>query len=209
MAVRSIVKAGFVQAAILMSVCGFSAADAGESPTTGPGAAVDEAHGRAIQLGQEMVKLASRNAWDGVDVAWRELHSLGVPVDFHLEALGAEAARQRGQIWEAYQRSTLVLRLKPGDEGAVRQMEDFRVRFGRLTVRRVDATPLELVPAEMPFAQDERRSIEVAMEQLRATGAFDGMLPVGAYTLGSNPVTISAGLTPMIVQRKQGESGSR
>ena len=51
----------------------------------------------------------------------------------------------------------------------------------------------ELVPAVMPFAGDQRVSIERARAQIMETGSFSGMLPAGAYTLGTESFAVIAG----------------
>ena len=40
--------------------------------------------------------------------------------------------------------------------------------------------------AVMPFAGDQRVSIERARAQIMETGSFSGLLPAGAYTLERN-----------------------
>lgn len=48
----------------------------------------------------------------------------------------------------------------------------------------------ELVPAAMPFAGDQRASIEHARVQILESGSFSGLLPAGAYTLGNQTFTV-------------------
>jgi hypothetical protein len=54
----------------------------------------------------------------------------------------------------------------------------------------------ELVPAAMPFAQDQRASIEAARQEIAATGYFTGLIPAGDYTLGPDSFTVIAGTEP-------------
>ena len=51
----------------------------------------------------------------------------------------------------------------------------------------------ELIPAVMPFAGDQRVSIERARAQILETGSFSGLLPSGDYTLGTESFTVIAG----------------
>jgi hypothetical protein len=97
-----------------------------------------------------------------------------------------------------------VARADP-DAGAAAELERIRREFGRLTVRRVEPTPIRLHTELAPFRPDLRLSIDFARDQLDKTGAFDGMLPPGDYTVGPYAVHIRAELTPVLIQRVPGD----
>jgi hypothetical protein len=158
-----------------------------------------------VQLQEKMEKLAARNAWNGVEDAWVDLEALRTEVDPKYLLIAADAARNRGDVWNAYQRMLRVLHTLPEDSTAHEQMRLFREGFGRVTVRRVELTPIELVPAAVPFDPVQRHAIDFASAQLKSTGGFDGMLPAGDYKLGPYAFTIVAGLEPVIVQRVAGD----
>lgn len=158
-----------------------------------------------VQLQEKMEKLAARNAWNGVEDAWIDLEVLKRDVEPKYLLIAADAARNRGDVWSAYQRMLRVLHTLPEDSTAHEQMRLFREGFGRVTVRRVELTPIELVPAAVPFDPVQRHAIDFASAQLKSTGGFDGMLPAGDYQLGPHAFTIVAGLEPVIVQRVAGD----
>jgi len=170
-------------------------------------AATIEEEARFRQLNDEIVRLAEKNAWPGVEAKFEELSKLPIDLPVELVRLGAEAARNQGDIWLAYQRLLVVMQKQPEDAAVHEQVKGLRERFGRLTVRRVEARPITLVPQQMPFVPDERLAIEHAKRVLEETGGFDGMLPPGDYLLGSYHVRIFAGLTPVVVQRSAGDGG--
>ncbi len=51
----------------------------------------------------------------------------------------------------------------------------------------------ELVLAAMPFAGDQRVSVERVRAKILETGSFSGLLPAGDYTLGTESFTVIAG----------------
>lgn len=168
-------------------------------------AAPTEAQAKYIQLDEQMQKLASRNAWNGVEETWKSVVALGEPIGDNLYELAASAARMRGDAWGAYQRYLDVIRHSPEDELAHSQMKLYRDNYGRLTVRRVELTPIKLETSVAPFEPDARQAIVFAQEQLDKTGGFDGMLPIGNYVIGTYQVQVGAGLEPVVVQRVIGD----
>jgi hypothetical protein len=164
-----------------------------------------EQEARAVQLESEMSQLAARNAWAGVEKAYLERVSLGGELPPDVRQLGADSARALGDPWTSYQRLLPVIAAQPDNEVAHRQMAELRERYGRVTVRRVELTPIELSVAVVPFLPDERSCVDFAIGVLHETGGFDGLLPLGGYRLGDHAFTVIAGLDPVIVQRTIGD----
>lgn len=181
-------------------------------PTVGdpPELSPTVAQGRYEQLRGEMERMASRNAWGGVEDAWLEMVTLGVDIPVNLRMLAADSARIRGDAWAAYQRLGDVLRLATPEEaeanGVAGQMQIYREGWGRVTVRRVEATPIALGVAAFPLMPEGRAAVDFATKQLKTTGGFDGLLPVGDYTVGPYPVAVKATLEPVLIQRILGDS---
>lgn len=171
------------------------------------GAAPTEAEARLVQLRETIEKLAAKNHWNGVERQWTELVALDLPIPVELWRIGAQAARLRGDTWNAYQRLVQVLKLTPDDPDALAQMREIRDHYGRVTVWRVEATPIALTAAETPFHPDQRASITFAAETLAETGGFDGMLPRGTYTLG--PHSLVVGAEPVVLRRVAGDGDKR
>ena len=165
-----------------------------------------------------MNQLAVKNAWAGVDRSYRRIETLGDgafalaqdPAALHF--LGAQAARNLGDI-RRYK--SLALRAKTALLASGRTTDDPQLQaveaevaaidqaYGAVTIaprskrsanaKQGEAVGPELVPAVMPFAGDQRASIERARTQIVETGSFSGLLPAGAYTLGTESFTVIAG----------------
>ncbi len=159
----------------------------------------------STRLQSEMVLLARRSAWSGVDRAYRDLLALGAPLDLEAHDLGAQASRALGDAWGAYQRLLRVIAIGGPEVTGHGEMEGYRTAYGRVTVRRVEETPISLVAASPPFQPDLRLAISYAAEQLATTGGFDGMLPVGAYQLGDHELVVGPGLAPTVLIRVAGD----
>ncbi|MGF1626336.1 MAG: DUF4157 domain-containing protein [Alphaproteobacteria bacterium] len=170
------------------------------------------------RLSEEMSKLAAKNAWTGVTRAYEAIEALGPdafvqaqnPADLH--RLAAEAARNAGdtrRYMSLLQRAGAVLAGATGEQAdAQRDVIDQALaglKSGYGTVRiaprsepksKKQAAALTgpaLVRELMPFAADERKSIEVAAARLQETGYFSGMMPAGAYLLDGQAITVVAG----------------
>ena len=170
------------------------------------------------RLAEEMNHLASKNAWSGVDRTYRQLETFGDgafalasdPAALHF--LGAQAARNVGDI-RRYK--SLVQRAKTALLAAGRPTDDMQLQtmeaeltaidqaYGAVSIaprskrsanaKKGEAVGPELVPVAMPFAGDQRVSIERARTQIQETGSFSGLLPAGEYTLGTESFTVIAG----------------
>lgn len=161
----------------------------------------------ALRIAHDLQSFAARNAWEAVEEGYTDLEDLGMPIDADLHELGAEAARNRGDAWTAYQRLVKVLAagVDPSS-GAHGHMATYRDQYGRVVVRRVEITPIALVPETAPFQPDFRLAIAFAAAQLDQEGAFDGLLPAGTYVLGEGRTfEVVPGLTPTVVQREVGD----
>ncbi len=171
----------------------------------GPGLETRQDQAEADRLRENMRKRAQKAAWKGVEALYQQLDAMDVPLESADYVLGAQAARMQGDSWNAYQRCAVAVQQDEELTELDALMKVFRTGYGRLTVRRVEATPIELLPAEAPFTPDARSSITFAQERLRETGGFDGLLPIGAYTLGEHSFDITNTLKPVVVQRVAGD----
>lgn len=170
------------------------------------------------RLAEEMNHLAEKNAWTGVDRTYRQLETLGDgafalardPAVLHF--LGAQAARNLGDI-RRYKslvqraKTALLATGRPADDAQLQTLESeltaIDQAYGAVSIaprskrsanaKKGEAVGPELVPAVMPFAGDQRVSIERARTQLLETGSFSGLLPAGDYTLGEESFTVIAG----------------
>jgi len=171
-----------------------------------------------VRLTEEMTKLAQRNAWTGVERVYKALESLGDEA-FNLipkELTSAAAIHQLGALassilGETQLSQTRLLRAKrsleatsPIDDAALRQIIDsldaIEKAYGAVTIAprsgstsKKERKQLQLIPVAQPFAPDQRRSIEAAAKAIQEKGSFDGLLPVGNYTLADQSFTVNAG----------------
>ena len=168
-------------------------------PEVAPEQASPQARAAEVErLEAEVVRLAGKGHWKGVLRTHDALTAFG-PVPAQTLQWAAQASIQLGDTWTGYLRWVQVARVD-ATPGVHNELAQIRTDYGRLTVRRFDTSPIELTATEMPFRPDLRASIQAAQEQLRTTGGFDGMIPMGSYDLGGQPVQVSP--KPVVIQRR-------
>lgn len=163
------------------------------APAYAGDAAAEAEHTR---LAEEMRRLAGRNAWRGVDVAYRsmlELEKKGVKLSYDDHWLGAQAARDLGRITDVYDRLIGARGVEKKEE-CQNWINDIESSYGKAKVAVDERWEGEavLAPKVVPFAPDQRASIGAAQGILKNSGLYDGLLPYGEYTLGSKTFTVTA-----------------
>jgi hypothetical protein len=155
-----------------------------------------DAEVRRIEV--EMTSLAGRNAWVGVDRNYNSMIQNNLQPSTQATKLAATAALRIGNTWAAYQR---LFRALQHDEKADVSLElrTIRNQYGRVEIRRNTDEPAVLVEAVRSFDPNNNACLAFSKEQLLTTGRFDGMLPVGEYTINDSTFTVRAGLRPVIV----------
>lgn len=136
----------------------------------------------AQRLVQECSKLAGRNAWAGVERCYENLVEMTDAVSFDMHMLGAQSARSLGKIQQVYERLSRAKEVDP-QENVLSNLSAIDAGYARVKFDGKENLDVTLTPKVMPFAPDARRSIEWAQEVLENTGSFEGMLPIGEYTL--------------------------
>lgn len=164
-----------------------------------PDPAVAAEHSR---LSSEMQRLAARETWDGVEALYRQLSDLqtdGAVLSTAEHLLGAQAARAHGDV-----AATLARLRSARAAGEAEQspgwIADIQANYG-LVVLSVPTRHREdfAVAAErLPFQSDQRFAIEHASESIAEEALFEGYLPVGRYTLGGTPFTVTTDQTTRI-----------
>ncbi len=147
---------------------------------TAPAAAEDA---EADRLEEEIRHLAKRNTWGGVERAFADLEERGAEPTYETWIYASQAARQRGDMLETHRRLQGAEALQASQDVSD-QLRSIDQTFGRVVVLGAVAKPAVLEPAVAPFAEDQRRSIEVANNQLDDQGFYRGMLPSGKYGFG-------------------------
>ncbi len=152
------------------------------------------------RLTEQMEGLSARTAWDGVERSFRQLEALkDAPLTLEDWFLGAQAARALGDA-AACQRRLLAgfAQVEEGlsegeemDPRAFQWLGELNTQFGR--VRIVARTDGELAAVEPPFQTDRQAAVAHARRVLARDGRFEGLLPTGDYTFGSETFTVQAG----------------
>jgi len=137
-----------------------------------------------FRLTEEMKRLAQRNAWPGVEAKYEELLSLKVPLDFDTHRLAAQSAKYLGKTYEVYQRLERAFEVK-ADPDVKSEKEQIDSKYGRVKLVGNERWEVTLRRPSMPFAPDERKSVEYAIMVAKESGGFTGMLPVGHYIIGA------------------------
>lgn len=144
------------------------------------------------RLSGEMKKLAQRNAWSGVERTYELMLDTGCELTFEEHGLGAESARYLGKTFEMYERLASAKAIDPQQE-VLDSMAGLDSNYGRVEIKGDPRRRPVLSREAMPFAPDQRKSIEWAITVVSETGSFKGMLPVGDYVVGEIPFTVATG----------------
>lgn len=152
-----------------------------------------------LRLGDEARRLAGRNAWAGVERAYEGLVATRCALTFDEHFLGAQSARYLGKTLQVHERLTAARALDPRPELDA-ELAAIDEHYGRVELKGDARRPPALSREAMPFAPDQRKSIEWAMQVVLGTGSFTGMLPLGDYTIGGRGFTVVAGRVFQVVE---------
>lgn len=141
------------------------------------------------RLGEEMSRLASRNAWVGVESAWDKLVEMGAEPTAEQALLAAQAARSVGDTAATLERLRLADELGADVDD---QLAEITSAYGpvRLYARQGTAT---LAPSEVPFQPDRKASQDFAAKRLLEDGTFEGWVPAGVYDVAGTRLVVVAG----------------
>jgi hypothetical protein len=144
------------------------------------------------RLSQEITRLASKNAWSGVERSYSLLLDTKCELGFEQYWLGAESARYLGKTYEQWDRLNQAKTLD-AQQQVLDSLAAIEANYGRVDIHGDARRPPTLTRADMPFAPDQRKSIEWGAQVALATGSFKGMLPFGDYDVGGVKFTVAAG----------------
>jgi hypothetical protein len=162
---------------------------------------------QAVYLAEEMKARAEARAWTKVEAIYKQLEIMGdeafqaIPNVSKIHCLGAEVADILGktQLRQARlvrERDSREKEREPIDSPAFhevfKQLDAIEKAYGSVmitprskSVAKKRREQLELIPVVMPPVPEQRRTIEAAAAALMEDGEFNGLLPVGDYTLKS------------------------
>ena len=147
------------------------------------------------RLQAEMLRLASRNAWQGVEQNFEELLTLqdrGEVLTVQDWMLGVHAARGIGNMTACRHRLVMGLEIQANEESQVwlTQIDD---TYAQVTLSADRVLSPTLSPAVMPFIPDQRKAIEWAQGQVAESRDFEGLLPAGTYSYGEESFEVVGG----------------
>lgn len=156
-----------------------------------------------VRLSEDMKRLSRRNAWSGVEDAFQAMEQLadrGVEIPKEDWMLGAEAARNIGDVLASYERLIEARKIEPTPDvtGRIEAIE-FNYQRVDLAVEPKYEGSYGFDIAEQPFAADQRKAINYAKGKLTAEQRFEGMLPFGDYSFGPKTFTLSKDGGPVSV----------
>ena len=134
-----------------------------------------------VRLRSEMKMLAKRDAWTGVDRAFRAAHALQPELTFDDYLLGAFAAQALGDLATTRKRLLAAHALQE-DKTVLDWLWNIDTEY--VPVRLAANSSDGLIYLDSAFHPQTRTILEFAQGSLAETGRFDGFLPSGTYTLG-------------------------
>jgi len=164
-----------------------AAADEEQAEELSPEAAKAE----YIRLAQELEKLASRNAWGGVERTYLALMATGVAPTFEDFIAGAQSARASGDIAGTRKRLMAATELQE-DREILDWLWDIDSNYGKVFLACVASgkDPITLSTGTMPFDPAMAGAVRFAVAQVDEDCLFDGYLPKGEYKFGSKAVDV-------------------
>jgi len=152
------------------------------------------------RLSEEMSRLASRNAWRGVENSYQKMLALerkGVVLTYTDHFLAAQAASALGDVTVTHARASRA-RDATSDAGERQEAEawvgQIESSYGpvALKVPPKYAESVSFEIATMPFNPEHRAVYQAAQARLLAGESYEGLLPLGSYSFGTETFDISA-----------------
>jgi len=172
---------------------------AAAAPAWAQDSRVSPREAQAAALRAEIVELAAREAWRGVEANYGTLVDIaprGVRLLSSDHRLAARAALDRGDVDLALRR--LALAQGAGvDPEADALRKDLESRFAPVTLDAPDYPTLNAL--DRSTAPDAEKAVVLARTRVGETGAFAGWLPLGHYRMGETAFTVDGEDLPLIV----------
>ena len=181
-----------------------------------------EAKAEHVRLSEDMRRLAKRAHWRGVDRSYRSMENLirkDVVLSYDDHFLGAQAARELGNVTLVYRRLVQAKEVNPTSE-VTNWIDDIMRQYGEVDLIIPDRYKGEtnLAVAVMPLQPDQRSTIGMAQQRIQEGRSYNGLLPGGEYTFGPHTFTVTPGGDTIVLEvskkgagrvskRKAGEKG--
>ena len=179
---------GYIAGLVLL----FPGADAHGSDDESEGElTVEAAKAEYVRLAQEIEKLASRNAWAGVERTYQAILETGVPPSFTDHVAGAQSSRAVGDMAITHDRLSAATELQEDSE-VMDWLWEIDSNYGRvfLVCDLSPKNPIALTAGAMPFDPAMASAVRYAIESVAEACQFDGFLPKGDYTFGGKDFAV-------------------
>ncbi len=144
------------------------------------------------RLGHEMRSRAQRNAWDGVERSYLALLETNIPLSAEQHYYGAQAAQAAGDVSSSRERVLRALE--------VAELQEYKDLIHRIDMTygpvslKGDPGRVGLSVEQLPFDPGQAAAVQFAQRKVEETGAFEGLLPAGAYTFGTLSLKVRPGV---------------
>ncbi len=142
----------------------------------------------------ELQLAATRNAWGGVERAYRALMTTNVPLTGAMHVSGARAAQSRGDMTAARDRIRQALQAEPELEEASDWLRELDGGYASVLLLG-DPGRHHLLCDAVPFDPALAKAIEFAKAAIAETGTFNGILPEGTYQFADLTLEVRPGIT--------------
>ncbi|MEZ4316444.1 MAG: hypothetical protein R3F61_03020 [Myxococcota bacterium] len=150
-----------------------------------------EIEAESRRMSGEIAKAVQKNAWTRVERYYEEARVAGLKLGAADHLAAAEAAKTRGDLGAVYARLAAAVLLDPESTDAREQIAGLDRIYGRVKLTAVKGAKLE--DYEHPFDPNQVKAVDYAIEQMKETGVFDGLLPPGPYSIDGDPFEVVAG----------------
>lgn len=162
-----------------------------------------------VRLSDEMEKLATRNAWAGVERIYATLQAAGHALTFEDHVRGAHAARAVGNVGGVRHRLEAANQAKAEDRETIDWMWDIDSKYGKVRLACDLGTGVTLEIEQMPFNPDHQRAVEYGRTQIAEECLLEGYLPAGTYTFGGETLEVQPRVSTLNIDLQDGTGGKR
>jgi hypothetical protein len=148
----------------------------------------------AERIADEILKLARRRVWAGVERKYGQLIALEQAVASTVHLTAAYSARESGNLLLVYERLIRAAQIKPSRE-VVDWLWDLDHNYGRVELVVDRRRTAELQVDSLPLDPNRRKVIESAIAICKDKGSFTGLLPRNTYVFGGQKFSVEPGIS--------------
>jgi hypothetical protein len=152
--------------------------------------------GELLRLRETLTTHVTNNIWKGAERTFLQMEEMDARGTVDLTAddwlLGVRIARTLGDMRGVKRRLQAAFELAPNDD-LRRELTNIASSFGPVIIEVSGKGVDGLVAESPPFEPDKRAAIEAARARIAAGQGFDGLLPLGRYTLSGTAFEVATG----------------